>query len=82
MRGDRSVANINCTTNDLINGKPVCTNGRINLRYLDSGTNIVRVVVEDFAGNQGSYDARFINGDLAAAMERAGDRLDQIFESV
>ncbi|MEE2787294.1 MAG: hypothetical protein VX589_08140 [Myxococcota bacterium] len=78
VRGDRSVANINCTTNALINGKPLCTNGAVNLRYLDSGTATIRVVVEDFAGNTGTYDARYVNGDLAAAMERASARLNGV----
>ncbi|MEE2786053.1 MAG: VWA domain-containing protein [Myxococcota bacterium] len=78
LQGPREIGDIQCSTDGLINGNPLCTDGAINLRYLDSGVSTLRIVAEDFAGNTTSYDARYVIGDLGAAMIRAESRLDAV----
>ncbi|MBV71361.1 MAG: hypothetical protein CMH52_08420 [Myxococcales bacterium] len=78
IRGDRSVQNIACDSQEQIAGQSLCTDGAISLRFLEPGNRIIRIEAVDFAGNVGSTNAYFINSNLGAAMRRVRDTLNNI----
>ncbi|MGB0648142.1 MAG: hypothetical protein ACPGQS_13245, partial [Bradymonadia bacterium] len=78
LQGDGEVDNLRCTSQQVINGVPVCVDGKVNMKLLPPGKVDMQFELIDFAGNTAYQNVSFINGNLGAAIRRVEQRLQGV----